>query len=73
MLTKDSFPLTHIFLCNQTVENIKKKNYLYTMFSIKTNEAYKQSRNDKNYPSYLTRYKLQEYNQNFTGVNYNLV
>ena len=37
MLIKDSFPLTHLFLCYQTLENIE--NYLYTKFSIKTNEA----------------------------------
>ena len=37
MLTKDSFPLTHLFLCYQTLENMK--NYLYTRFSIETNGA----------------------------------
>ena len=37
MLTKNSFPLTNIFLCYQTLKN--KENYLYTRFSIKTNKA----------------------------------
>ena len=37
MLTKDSFPLTHLFLCYQTLENTE--NYLYTRFSIETNGA----------------------------------
>ena len=37
MLTKDSFPLTHLFLCYQTMENTE--NYLYTRFSIETNRA----------------------------------
>ena len=35
MLTKDSFLLTHLFLCYQTLENME--NYLYTRFSIETN------------------------------------
>ena len=35
MLTEDSFPLTHLFLCYQTLENMK--NYFYTTFSIETN------------------------------------
>ena len=35
MLTKDSFPLSHIFLYYKTLEN--KENYLYTRFSIETN------------------------------------
>ena len=34
MLTKDSFPLTHIFLCYQTLKNIE--NRLLTKFSIET-------------------------------------
>ena len=38
MLTKDSFPLTHLFLCYQILENMK--NYLYIRFSIETNGAY---------------------------------
>ena len=38
MLTKDSFPLTHLFLCYQTLENME--NYLYTRFSIDTYGAY---------------------------------
>ena len=37
MLTKNSFLLTHLFLCYQTLENTK--NYLYTRFSIETNGA----------------------------------
>ena len=37
MLTKDSFPLTHLFLYYQTLKNTK--NYLYTKFSIETNGA----------------------------------
>ena len=39
MLTKNSFPLTHIFLYYQTLENTK--NYLYTKFSFEINEAQK--------------------------------
>ena len=35
MLTKDSFPLTHLFLCYQTLENTE--NYLYIRFFIETN------------------------------------
>ena len=38
MLTKDSFLLTHLFLCYQTLKNME--NYLYTRFSIETNGAY---------------------------------
>ena len=37
MLTKDSFPLTYLFLYYQTLENTE--NYLYTRFSIETNGA----------------------------------
>ena len=37
MLTKNSFPLTHPFLCYQTLENMK--NYLYPRFSIETNKT----------------------------------
>ena len=37
MFTKYSFPLTHLFLCYQTLENTE--NYLYRRFSIKTNGA----------------------------------
>ena len=37
MLTKDSFPLTHLFLYYQTLENTE--NYLYTKFFIETNGA----------------------------------
>ena len=37
MLIKDSFPLTHLFLCYQTLKNMK--NYLYITFSFKTNKA----------------------------------
>ena len=37
MLTKNSFLLTHIFLCYQILENVK--NYPYTRFSIETNRA----------------------------------
>ena len=37
MFTRDSFPLTHLFLCYQILENTK--NYLYTIFFIKTNKA----------------------------------
>ena len=37
MLTKDSFLLTHIFLCYQTLENTE--NYIYTRFFIETNRA----------------------------------
>jgi len=37
MLTKNSFPFTHLFLCYQTLEN--RENNLYTSFSIKTNGA----------------------------------
>ena len=36
-LTKDSFPLTNYFLCNQILENMK--NYLYRRFSNETNRA----------------------------------
>ena len=39
MLTKNNFPLTHGFLCYQTLENTK--NYLYTKFSFEINEAQK--------------------------------
>ena len=35
MFIKYSFPLTHLFLCYQTLENME--NYLYTRFSIETN------------------------------------
>ena len=42
MLTKDSFLLTHLFLCYQTLKNTE--NYLYTMFSIETNGAVVESR-----------------------------
>ena len=38
MLIKDSFPFTHLFLCYQTMENTE--NYLYTRFSIETNEVF---------------------------------
>ena len=37
MLTKYSFPLTHLFLCYQTPKNME--NYLYTRFFIKKNGA----------------------------------
>ena len=39
MLTKNNFPLTHGFLCYQTLKNTK--NYLYTKFSFEINEAQK--------------------------------
>ena len=42
MLTKDSFPLTYLFLCYQTLENTE--NYLYTRFSIETNRALKKKK-----------------------------
>ena len=36
-LTKDSFPLTNLFLYYQTLENVE--NYLYRRFSNKTNRT----------------------------------
>ena len=45
MLTKDSFPLTYLFLCYQTLKNTK--NYLYTRFSIETNGALSINPNQK--------------------------
>ena len=36
-LTKDSFPLTKLFLCYQTMENVE--NYPYRKFSSETNRA----------------------------------
>ena len=38
LLTKDSFPLTNLFLYYQTLENVE--NYLYRKFSNKTNKAF---------------------------------
>lgn len=37
-MTKNSFILTHIFLCYQKLKN--KENYFYTRFYIETNGAY---------------------------------
>ena len=36
MLTKNDFSLTHIFLCNQTVENIKKTIFTQCFLSKQT-------------------------------------
>ena len=38
MLTKDSFPFTHIFSYSKILENME--NYLYTRFSLKQTETW---------------------------------
>ena len=72
MLTKNSFPLTNIFLCYQTLKN--KENYLYTRFSIKTNKA-SSLRNYVNKFNFITQKKknVKKFNLDCTNSKENFV